>query len=299
MGGLLRRVARWPAWAKVVAIVLLSAGAGLVSDALPAPPRLTAAQAVQPAPATVPSPTAELVTPAPGPASTPVSDPASAPMPTRPPTPTPVPPLPPVPPPPPAPCSGLTLSASPASPQPPGTTVTFTAAVAGCSGPTVDFWITDPTGVGVLVQGPGAQTTWVWATAFGTAAGTWTITAHAQGPAGTPPAAGSIQYTLSSPPPPMPCTNLTVSASPDSPQPLGTSVLFQGAVASCSSPIYRFWLTDTNGVGTLLQDWSSSATYTWATTPDMQAGTYTIRVEARDATDANVEQSLDVTYSLT
>lgn len=281
-----RRAGRWIA----ATAVLLLAGVGFVSDA-PAPmPRMTAVQAVQPPPATVPSPRSELAA-APAPVSTPVQDPASAPTPTRPPTPRPTPP-------PPAPCTGLTLSASPGSPQPPGATITFTAAVGGCASPMVDFWITDPSGVGLLVQGPGPQTTWVWATAFGTAAGTWTVTAHAQGPAGTPPVAGSIQYTLSSPPPPMPCTNLTVSSSPDSPQPRGTSVLFQAAVASCPSPIYRFWLTDPGGVGTLLQDWSSTATYTWATTPDMQPGTYKIRVDARDASDANVEQSLEVSYTL-
>ena len=200
---------------------------------------------------------------------------------------------------PPGPCSELSLSASPESPQPPGTSITFTASVSGCASPTVDFWLTDPSGVGLLVQGPGDRTAWVFATTYGTAADTWTITAHAQGASGTPPVTGSIEYTLGSPPPPVPCTSLSVSASPQSPQPRGTAVAFTASVASCASPIYRFWLTDTIGVGTLLQDWSSSGTYTWATSPAMIPGAYRIRVDARDATDASIEQSVTVSYPLT
>src|SRR2546425_1364820 len=45
-----------------------------------------------------------------------------------------------------APCSSVTQTVSPASPQPPGTTVTFTATATGCPNPTYQFWLLPPGG---------------------------------------------------------------------------------------------------------------------------------------------------------
>lgn len=57
-------------------------------------------------------------------------------------------------------------------------------------------------------------------------------------------------------------------------------------------------MTDTNEVGQLVQDWGSSNRYSWSTTPQATLGVYTIRVDARDASDPNVEQSVTTAYAL-
>src|ERR1700724_797709 len=58
-----------------------------------------------------------------------------------------------------APCSSAALSALPSSPQPIGTSVTFTASAGGCRAPQYRFWLRSPSGVWALVQDYGSSST--------------------------------------------------------------------------------------------------------------------------------------------
>jgi len=60
-------------------------------------------------------------------------------------------------------CTSATLSA-PTGSGAEGTTVTFTAASAGCSTPVYEFWLRDPTGTWRIVQPFGPGNTWTWNT---------------------------------------------------------------------------------------------------------------------------------------
>ena len=58
-----------------------------------------------------------------------------------------------------------TLSASPASPRPPGTSVVFSASASGGSGSyQYEFWLRAPGGSWTIAQAYGSAATWTWNT---------------------------------------------------------------------------------------------------------------------------------------
>jgi hypothetical protein len=62
-----------------------------------------------------------------------------------------------------SPCTSASISASPASPQAPGATITFTASSTDCAAPTYEFWRMPPPGSAwsvVQPYGPGTTMTW-------------------------------------------------------------------------------------------------------------------------------------------
>ncbi len=90
------------------------------------------------------------------------------------------------PPPPPPPVTGVTLSASPASPQSPGTQVTFTGVASGGSGTyEYRFWLLT-NGTWSIVQDYSSASTWTWNTA-GVAAGDYLIAVHSRSAGSTSP----------------------------------------------------------------------------------------------------------------
>jgi cell wall-associated protease len=71
------------------------------------------------------------------------------------------------------PCTSVTWNApSPSSPQPPGTSVTFSATASGCASPLYQFWIQAPGGGWTILQAYGANATVTWNTT-GLPAGTY------------------------------------------------------------------------------------------------------------------------------
>jgi hypothetical protein len=63
------------------------------------------------------------------------------------------------------PCTSAGISASPASPQAPGTAITFTATSTDCAAPQYEFWLLPPPGTSWLVAQPyGVGTTFSWST---------------------------------------------------------------------------------------------------------------------------------------
>src|SRR5207245_641965 len=189
-------------------------------------------------------------------------------------------------------CSSVTATASPASPQAPGTSVTFTGSASGCPNPLYQFWILTPgSSTWTIAKAYSTSTTFNWNTT-GKAAGTYrfSVWARDSGSAGTScnslgcndafvPGFG---YTLTS----TPCTGLTASATPASPQTSGTTVTITGSASGCSNPQYQFWiLAPGSSTWTIAQAYSTSTTFTWTTT-GKPAGTYRYSVWVRDASSS-------------
>ncbi|OLC67131.1 MAG: hypothetical protein AUH69_05285 [Actinobacteria bacterium 13_1_40CM_4_65_12] len=180
-----------------------------------------------------------------------------------------------------APCSSVTQTVSPASPQPPGTTVTFTATATGCPNPTYQFWLLPPGGSWTVVQAYSSGYAWSWNTS-GIAMGTYTEDVYARDATST---AGydtylspAPTYTVEAPV----CTSVSESATPASPQSPGPTVAFTASATGCPNPTYQFWLLPPGGGWSVTQAYSSSNTWNWSTS-GVATGTYTLDVYARDA----------------
>jgi spore germination protein YaaH len=180
-----------------------------------------------------------------------------------------------------SPCGSVTASASPASASAVGTTVTFNAAGTGCPNPRYQFWIL-PAGSSswTIAQAYSTSATFSWSTA-GKPPGAyrfsvWVRDASSAGAydAFFPGAA----YTLISP-----CTSVTASSAPASPQTHGATITLTAGASGCPNPRYEFWIqTPGSTTWTVAQPYSSSATFNWNTT-GKAGGTYKYSVWVRDA----------------
>src|SRR3989442_770136 len=183
-----------------------------------------------------------------------------------------------------APCSSVTQTVSPASPQPPGTTVTFTATATGCPNPTYQFWLLPPGGSWTVVQAYSSGNAWSWNTS-GIGTGTYALDVYARDASSTAAYDAHI-----SPNPPYvlnaaaarTCTSVTESANPVSPQAAGATVKFTATATGCPNPLYQFWLQAPGGGWSIAQAYSSNNIWN-SSTSGLGAGTYTFDVYARDA----------------
>jgi len=194
--------------------------------------------------------------------------------------------------------TAVTLSASPASPQNVGTSVTWTATASGGSGTyQYRFWLYSNNSWSII-RPYSTSNTWTWDTS-GLPLGTYLVWVEARNNGSTADyeAYSEPQYYYLTGNPA--ATAVTVTASPASPKPHGTTVTFT-ATATGTGGLYKyqFWLYD--GVAwSIVQPYSTTNTWTWNTTS--LPGTYTIEVWARYAgssPDIVVEALTDVTYIL-
>jgi len=188
-------------------------------------------------------------------------------------------------------CSSVNLTTSPPATAASGTAVTLTGAASGCPNPVYQFWIAAPGGNWQIVQAYSISATYTWLTT-GHAPGTysisvWTRDASASGAFGNGTgrwdAYQSGTYSLTS----TPCTAVGLAASPPNSSPAGTTVALTGTATGCASPLYQFWIASPGGSWQIVQAYSSTATYTWNSTPGA-AGVYGISVWARDSSSIGV-----------
>ena len=163
----------------------------------------------------------------------------------------------------PAPATGVTLTPSLPSPQVPGTAVIFTAAGQGSTNYQYRFWLSPDNGATwAVVQDWSTTDTWTLPSTTG--AGSYVVLADVKTMPGPTPrdAYTAIIYTLGTGLPP-PATGVTLAASAPSPHTAGTDVTFTAAGQGSTGYLYRFWLTSDGGQSfTVVQDWSSTATWT-------------------------------------
>jgi hypothetical protein len=200
------------------------------------------------------------------------------------------------------PLTGVTLSASPASPQIVGTPILFTASATGGTTPQYYFtWRNPVTGAWSVGQAYSGNSSWTWNTT-GLPVGTYTIQVWAKslGSTAAYEAYRSLSYKLTATQPsPVTAVNLT-SVSPSSPKTVGTSISFTAAATGGTTPQYYFTyrnpVTSTWSVG---QAYSGNATWIWNTT-GLPAGTYTIQVWARNTGSAAAYEAYrSISYTLT
>jgi hypothetical protein len=179
-------------------------------------------------------------------------------------------------------CTSITASTAPASPQAAGTAVTVTASASGCPNARYEFWILPPGGSWTIAQGYSSSATFSWNTT--PPAGTYSYSVwvrDASSSAGYDTFAPGTAYTLTT----TPCTSVTASAAPASPQAHGSMITITASASGCTNPRYEFWILAPGGSWTIGQAYSSTATFSWNTT-GLPAGTYRYSVWVRDASSA-------------
>ena len=172
-------------------------------------------------------------------------------------------------------CGSASLAPNAASPQAPGTSITFTASSIGCSSPQYEFWLLRPGGAWTVARGYGGAS-WTWNTA-GLVPGAYQVGVWALA-AGSTAARDAYfigSYQLAAPV----CTGAAIAASPASPQAAGTSVTFTATASRCTSPRYEFWEQAPGGAWKVVRPWGTTAAFTWATT-GVPIGDYNFAVMA-------------------
>jgi spore germination protein YaaH len=175
-------------------------------------------------------------------------------------------------------CFAATLSSDRPSPQRTGVTVALNAS-ATCPGTAeYRFWIQPPGGAWSMVRDYSTSASYAWNTT-GRAAGAYglEVDVRNQGSTATYEAVGRGTFSLDPP-----CAKPTLALSPGSPQPVGAAVVLTSTTATCPQPLWRFWIQPPGGGWTVVQDYSSTRTYTWSTA-GKAAGTYNVEVDVRDA----------------
>jgi hypothetical protein len=156
----------------------------------------------------------------------------------------------------------------------------------GCPGPLEQWWVRNPAGVwSIVVPYASGNNAYAWHT-NGLPDGTYQVGVWAKqrGSTKSYEAYSFVTYTLYSGAIDAACHSVNVSADHSSPTVIGATVNLT-AFANCDTPQYKWWVRDPAGHWTVVKDYSSTATYAWATTGRV-AGTYQLGVWARQGGSA-------------
>ena len=181
------------------------------------------------------------------------------------------------------PLSALSFSMTPAPPQPAYTAITFTAQATGGSGVQYQFWLYNKnTSTWSPLRGYSTQPACTWTPQ---AEGDYLLSITALDSTGSF-LNTQFWYTVTAG-----LTDVTVTASPASPQPANTPITFTAAATGGGNVQYQFWLysTNANSTWTQMQAYSFSPTWTW--TP-AASGNYLISVTAQDSSGTRVNTLL-------
>jgi len=184
-----------------------------------------------------------------------------------------------------------TFTVSPTSPQNVGTQVSLTAS-ATCSGGSAEyrFAYQAPGSSTYTYVGPYGAATQNWNTT-GLPTGNYSLIAYARAAGGTSVLESYMynSYSLGAV-----CSGASFSASPTSPQPIGTTITLTGT-ASCASPEFRYayrlngnstWILIGSGAfGPSAQGWNTTG---------LASGLYNLRVEARSVGNLGMAESTNV-----
>jgi hypothetical protein len=162
-------------------------------------------------------------------------------------------------------------------PIPSNRTVTWTAAVAGGTGPlTYQFWRFDATSGWSLVQDYGFSNSYTWTPSLADAGEhalqVWVRNA---GSSSTYDAwAGTGFFTVGP----------TVTLTPSEPGPIGagSSVTYTASATGLRNPVFQFWRFDDESGWHLVQPYGSTSTYSWQSSPD-DRGQHAVQVWASES----------------
>ena len=189
------------------------------------------------------------------------------------------------------PCTSATLTPSPASPQSVSTTVTLTATSSGCPNPRYQFWELDPGSRWSMVQDYSSSSTYAWKTS-GLAAGTYRLEVDVRDQSSTAAYDSVVDITdvLGT------CSRATLSTDKPSPQAAGSSLVLTGIATCPGTPQYRFWVRTPGSRWSMVQDYSSTNTYT-LNTSGTPVGYYGLEVDVRSQGSTAVYETVaNLTY---
>jgi len=177
------------------------------------------------------------------------------------------------------------LTANLNAPQPPGASVTFTAAGAGGTAPYQFKWWLWNGATWTVPKNWSTSNTFAWVPSASNSnytVGVWVRGAGetADQPSGYPASSGA--YTSMPFPIQMPVLMLTsLTASLSAPQPPGASVTFTAAATGGAAPYqFKWWLWN-GATWTVSKDWSTSNTFAWV--PSASNSNYAVGVWVRNA----------------
>jgi len=185
-------------------------------------------------------------------------------------------------------CSAARITASPASPQPSGTTIQLSASSSGCANPNYEFWV-DPPGTTswTQLQSYSSSSTASW-NSTGNPGGAYRFMVRARDSGspgtfidglGTYDGYRTSSYTVS----PKPCTSVTISIAPPNSATAGDTVTITGSASGCPAPQYSFWLRPaSSSTWQQLRGYTSSPTFSW-NTAGQPTGSIFVGVWAKDA----------------
>jgi hypothetical protein len=191
-------------------------------------------------------------------------------------------------------CSAASLNTDPASPQPTGASVTLTGGATCPRQHEFRFWVQPPGGSWTTVQAYSSSNTYLWHPP--TTPGTYGLEVDVRdvGAAATYETVTNVNYSITPP-----CAKPTVSASPASPQVVGTQMTVSAATSACPTPQYRFWVLPPGGRWTVAQDYGPSSTFSWNTS-GMAMGSYQIEADVRgQGSQVSYDAVNSIPFSLT
>ena len=175
------------------------------------------------------------------------------------------------------------LTASPSAPQPPGATVTFTAAATGGMAPYQFKWWLWNGATWTAVKDWSTSNTFAWVPSAANSSYAVAVWVRSTGetadqPSGYPASSGA--YTSIPFPIQVPVLILTsLTASPSAPQPPGATVTFTAAATGGMAPYqFKWWLWN-GATWTAVKDWSTSNTFDWV--PSAANSSYAVAVWVR------------------
>jgi len=199
-------------------------------------------------------------------------------------------------------CASTNISSDVPSPKPKGTLVTFTATSVGCPNPLYQWWI-NQAGAWTVIPGHDfahSSATFAWDTSA-LADGTYQIGVWAkqQNSRKSHDAYAFNTYTLAIVTNTTHCQAANVAASPASPQGVGSAVSLTTTAFGCGPVLYRWWVQNTLGVWSIVKDYSTTNTFSWAT-GSLPAGTYLLGVWVRQVGSTSSHEAYGYnTYTLT
>ncbi|MGE3491236.1 MAG: hypothetical protein AB7N29_14615 [Vicinamibacterales bacterium] len=196
--------------------------------------------------------------------------------------------------------STVAISANQSAPQPPGSTVTFSAAPSGGTAPLqYKWWIYD--GAWKPVGGWTSSSTFAWTPATTYPSGRITVWVKSAGNAADEAEASTaMDFVISGTPvstaPPSSSTRVTavtIAANKTAPQAPGTTVTFSAVPAGGASHQFKWWIYD--GSWKPVGGWTSSSTFAWTPTTTYPAGRVTVWAKsgANSADEAEASTAMD------
>ena len=179
----------------------------------------------------------------------------------------------------PPPCANAGLAVNPASGTGhTGGSVVMTGSSTGCPNPVYRFWIQDPGSRWSMSQDYSATTTHTWGPVGTYHVGSYNMEVDVRDSSENVSydVVKNITYSL------VGCTGATIVGAPASPQVTGAGDVTLTATATCPGTAeFRFWIMDAGSRWSMVQDFSSKTTYTWAK-GNQRMGVAHIEVDVRD-----------------